>query len=96
MSLFVSTNYDLNEKEILTQLLGAKQANIIGTQWALKNSRLLESADKYLKRGAAQHRAGILISHPAATGSNLGIPKKCSLDVAEIYGQHCLEQRTEA
>ena len=37
----------------------------------------------------------ILISHPAAPGLILSIPKNFSLDVAEIYWHHCLEQWTQ-
>ena len=37
----------------------------------------------------------ILAPHPAAPSSILGIPNNFSLDVAEIYSQHCLEQQTE-
>ena len=33
-----------------------------------------------------------LAAHPAALCSILGIPKNFSLDVAETYWQHCLEQ----
>ena len=36
-----------------------------------------------------EYRRSILASHPAAPGS---IPKNFSLDVAEIYRLHCLEQ----
>ena len=38
----------------------------------------------------------VLASHPAALGSILGIPKIFSIDAAEIYRWHCLEQLTEA
>ena len=37
-----------------------------------------------------------LALHPVAPGSILGIPKNFSLDVEEIYWQHCIEQWTEA
>ena len=40
--------------------------------------------------------ANILASNPAAPGSILGIPKNFSLDVAESYCRHCLEQWSEA
>ena len=39
---------------------------------------------------------GTLALHLAAPGLILGIPKNFSLDVAEIYWWHCLEQWTEA
>ena len=38
----------------------------------------------------------ILASHPVAPDLILGIPKKFSLDVVEMYWRHCLEQLTEA
>ena len=38
----------------------------------------------------------LLASHPAAPGLIPGTPKNVSLDTAEIYRQHCLEQWTEA
>ena len=44
--------------------------------------------------GAAQHRGGILASHPAALGSIPSIPQKISLEffnVAGIYWRRCLE-----
>ena len=39
---------------------------------------------------------GTRIVHPAALGLILGIPKNFSLDVAEIYWQHCSELWTES
>ena len=38
----------------------------------------------------------ILALHPEAQGSILGIPGNFSLDFADIYWHHCLEQWTEA
>ena len=35
--------------------------------------------------GFAYHSGSILVSHPAARDSILGVPKNFSLDVAEIY-----------
>ena len=46
--------------------------------------------------GAAKHRGCIPVSHPAAPGLILGMPKNISLDIAEIYCQHYLEQWKDA
>ena len=49
-----------------------------------------------IERRAAWHRGSRLPSHPATPGLILRVPTNFSLDVAEIYCQHCLEQLVEA
>ena len=60
--------------------------------------RLLDNLwyEEMVGGGRISQMGGILAWHPAAPGSILGIFKNFSLDVAEIYRRHDLEQWTEA